>query len=427
MAAPQHLAALLLDVGRTAVIELDARQTIQAVHNPLLLDEWRDAGAVPHPVPGTLPGLLAALFGAPAGRELMARLSQRADMAVMTSLQLGTLPLPMSRGGSGGRHVALSLHATGDESAASSLLVLRDVSMLAEMQQSLARAQQALDAAVATLRAPSHALRLFLGSALTCVATMRATLRMPARDRDALLDKLARVHAAVAQLGREADALRLTPVQDACQSMIHRLSELLEQEEPSGDALLPLAVCVDRIASSAAALSGMEETRHVDAAAQAPTPARVRRQPDWSFASERRWASFLRHRGEELGLLVTLRMEGAALVPRTLRVSVDDLLKHLLRNAVEHGIDTPEERLTTGKPAGASITVKFEAHDTTQLRMVVQDDGRGRGLGLAFLRRAAARLGGQVAVAAKPGQYTRFVIDLPLQVQQEQQASQTSP
>jgi sensor histidine kinase regulating citrate/malate metabolism len=40
-------------------------------------------------------------------------------------------------------------------------------------------------------------------------------------------------------------------------------------------------------------------------------------------------------------------------------------------------------------------------------------DGRGRGLGLTYLRRQVTRLGGQIAVAAKPEQYTQFVIDLP--------------
>src|SRR5690606_24146714 len=110
----------------------------------------------------------------------------------------------------------------------------------------------------------------------------------------------------------------------------------------SGDALLPLAPLVDRIAATAGTLWRIEEQRHVEP--QAPRP-RSRRPPDWTYATGRRWASFLRHRGEELGVLVTLRMQGAVHVPRPLRTSVDSLLQHMLRNAVEHGIETPEERL----------------------------------------------------------------------------------
>jgi chemotaxis protein histidine kinase CheA len=85
----------------------------------------------------------------------------------------------------------------------------------------------------------------------------------------------------------------------------------------------------------------------------------------------------------------------------------------MLRNAVEHGIETPEERLAAQKPAAGKVLVRFEQPGKGQLRMSVRDDGRGRGLGLTFLRKAVARLGGQIAVAASPDQYTEFVIDLP--------------
>ena len=104
-------------------------------------------------------------------------------------------------------------------------------------------------------------------------------------------------------------------------------------------------------------------------------------------------------------------------VPKHLRTGVDELLQHMLRNAVEHGIETPELRLLAQKPASGKVTVKFETRGEGWLRMTVQDDGRGRGLGLTFLRKAVTSLGGQLAVAAKPDQYTQFVIDLPLGMQ----------
>ena len=105
-------------------------------------------------------------------------------------------------------------------------------------------------------------------------------------------------------------------------------------------------------------------------------------------------------------------------------LNIDQLLQHMLRSAVEHGIETPEERLAADKPAGATIMVKFEPAGSALLRMTVRDDGRGRGIGLTFLRRAVARLGGQIAVAARPGQYTQFVIDLPHEGQQQEPQQQ---
>lgn len=407
MPPDDELAALLLGLGRSVVLRLDAGLRLTGIHNPLLLDEWRQVEPASGTVPATLQAALHALMTPARARDLVMQVG--AASPGTAGVYLGVAPLRAPRGGGTQRHVALSLHAAADGGL---LLVLRDVSAISDLQQSLAETQLALDSAMAALRSPPQALRMFLGSALASISAIRITLRMPARDEDALRAKLARLHAAVAQLGSEAQALSLAPIQDACHALLHRLTTLLAREALTGDALLPLAVLVDQIAASAGTLWRIEEQRHLEAQPDR-TRTRARRQPDWTFASARRWASFLRHRGEELGVIAALQMQGAAHVPKALRSGIDELLGHLLRSAVEHGIETPEERLAAGKPAAATISVKFESAGPAQLRMTVRDDGRGRGPGMTFARRAVARLGGQIAVAARPGQYTQFVIDVP--------------
>jgi signal transduction histidine kinase len=406
------LADILLTVGRTAALDLDVALNVTGVRNPLLLDEWREPAARPgHARPATLRGLLDELVPPARARELAERIAATLAALGPAGLYLGVVALRAPRGGAAERYVALSLHRAGVADG-NLVLLLRDVSALTDVQNHLTETQGALDAAMAALRAPAPGLRMFLGSALTSVSAIRATLRMPAHDQQAVHAKLARLHAAVEQLGSEAGALKLAPVQGACQALLNRVTSLLEREELTGDDLLPLAILVDRIAGSAGTLWRIEEQRYVERVAPAPR-AGARRQPDWTFASERRWASFLRHRGEEIGVLVNLEMEGGVHVPKNLRVGVDELLQHMLRNAVEHGIETPEQRLAAQKPATGKVSVKFENGDEGWLRMTVRDDGRGRGLGLTFLRKAVARMGGQIAVAASPEQYTQFVIDLP--------------
>jgi signal transduction histidine kinase len=417
------LLSILLTLGRTVVCDLDAQLNLVGVHNPLLLDEWREpALGAGHERPATLRGLFGELIVPARARDLLQQIGDGQRTAGQAGLYLGVAALHAPRGGAPERHVALSLHRRAGAAEAGLRLVLRDVTALTDVQHNLGETQSALDAAMAALRAPPQGLRMFLGSALTSVSAIRATLRTPARDAEALHDKLARLHAAVAQLGQEAEALNLLPVQDSCQALLNRLTALLERDELTGDALLPLATLVDRIAGSAGMLWRIEEQRHVEPAAVDPA-ARAGRQPDWTFATERRWSSFLRHRGEAIGVLVYLEMEGAAHVPRHLRAGIDELLQHMLRNAVEHGIETPEERLAAQKAAAGKVLVKFQQPGKGQLRMVVRDDGRGRGLGLTFLRKAVARLGGQIAVAARPDQYTEFVIDLPHEEQEESSAA----
>jgi two-component system sensor histidine kinase and response regulator WspE len=90
--------------------------------------------------------------------------------------------------------------------------------------------------------------------------------------------------------------------------------------------------------------------------------------------------------GRTLGKEVHLEVIGdATQVDRDILEKLDAPLGHLLRNAVDHGIEHPEERLAAGKPAEG--VVRLEArHSAGQLLITASDDGRG--IDLAKVRRA---------------------------------------
>jgi two-component system chemotaxis sensor kinase CheA len=77
------------------------------------------------------------------------------------------------------------------------------------------------------------------------------------------------------------------------------------------------------------------------------------------------------------GKLVTLETSGAdvALERRVAERLVDPIVQ-LVRNAVAHGIGTPEQRAEFGKPAHGTISLRAE-RSGTWLRLQVEDDGRG--------------------------------------------------
>jgi two-component system chemotaxis sensor kinase CheA len=132
-------------------------------------------------------------------------------------------------------------------------------------------------------------------------------------------------------------------------------------------------------------------------------------------------------------------------------------LVHLLRNAIDHGIEPPAERLRAGKPTRATITLAASRVNGHKVQLLVSDDGAGidveklkaaavtrgavtaaeaqdidearahrlafepevsttrtvtrlsgRGLGLAIVRESAQRVGGNVAVESEPGRGTTF-------------------
>ena len=94
----------------------------------------------------------------------------------------------------------------------------------------------------------------------------------------------------------------------------------------------------------------------------------------------------LRDLGRSLGKQVRLDITGAATpVDRDVLERLDAPLGHLLRNALDHGIESPEQRRAAGKSAEG--VVRLDAHHSAgALQITVSDDGRG--IALDVLRRA---------------------------------------
>lgn len=139
-----------------------------------------------------------------------------------------------------------------------------------------------------------------------------------------------------------------------------------------------------------------------------------------------------------------------------------DSLLHLVRNAVSHGIEPPDERVKVGKPETGTITLKaFTSGDSVVIEIV--DDGKGidrqrlihkgieagilapknevsdaeildimcrpgisskdeadkysgRGVGMDVVQRTITELGGQLDFKSEPNRGTTFIIQLPLTI-----------
>lgn len=171
----------------------------------------------------------------------------------------------------------------------------------------------------------------------------------------------------------------------------------------------------------------------------------------------------VRDLARELGKKVQLDIIGKATeVDRDILEKLDAPLTHLLRNAVDHGVEFPDERLSAGKPEIG--TVRLEAsHRSGMLLITVSDDGRGidvhklrqkiirkglanadmvnhltepellkflflpgfstseqvteisgRGVGLDVVDNMVHEVGGVVRVTSRPGKGVSFYLELPL-------------
>ncbi|MBA4110287.1 MAG: hypothetical protein C0487_11920 [Leptothrix sp. (in: Bacteria)] len=98
----------------------------------------------------------------------------------------------------------------------------------------------------------------------------------------------------------------------------------------------------------------------------------------------------VRQAARVLNRSVDLRIQGeATMVDTQLLDRIIDPLMHLLRNAVDHGIESPEVRETLGKPATGTITLSFST-EGNNVAVRCEDDGCGLDLG-AIRHRALSR------------------------------------
>lgn len=91
----------------------------------------------------------------------------------------------------------------------------------------------------------------------------------------------------------------------------------------------------------------------------------------------RRMQRLVRDLSHQTGKPIDLVLRGEDTeIDKSLVDQLHDPLMHLIRNAVDHGIESPEERLSAGKPEKGCITL-VSAQRGREIHIMVADDGRG--------------------------------------------------
>jgi two-component system chemotaxis sensor kinase CheA len=165
----------------------------------------------------------------------------------------------------------------------------------------------------------------------------------------------------------------------------------------------------------------------------------------------------------DLGKDVQLKLEGGEVeIDKTILEGLSDPLTHMVRNAVDHGIEPQAQRIAAGKPATGTVTLAA-SHQAGQVVIEISDDGKGlaaekiiessiakglvtreqvqsmserekmaliffpgvstaekvsdvsgRGVGMDVVKTNLDRLGGKIEIESTPGHGSRFRIKLPL-------------
>jgi two-component system chemotaxis sensor kinase CheA len=97
--------------------------------------------------------------------------------------------------------------------------------------------------------------------------------------------------------------------------------------------------------------------------------------PVWQIFD--RFPRLVRDASRSLGKRIEFTIEGKDIeLDRSMLDEIGDPIVHLLRNAIDHGIETPEERTAAGKAAAGKLRLSA-ARDRSAVVIRVSDDGRG--------------------------------------------------
>ena len=222
-----------------------------------------------------------------------------------------------------------------------------------------------------------------VGTLATVHREQRASLRAT-QDLIGRLDDLVALRGAALQSAALATGGELDPLEIDQYTELHVISRQLLEAHADGDEMMRR---IDGVMAMLADLRSAQERLNSDLQR---TTLRTRTVPFGQVSP--RLHRIVRQTAKLLSRDVALEVIGGE-VPidaETLERVVEPLA-HLLRNAIDHGIEDPDERLARGKPPSGRITVRVALQGDAAL-VDVEDDGRGLDHDAILRRAIAARL-----------------------------------
>ncbi|MFL6619651.1 MAG: ATP-binding protein [Povalibacter sp.] len=370
--------------------------------------------------------------------------------------------------------------------------VTKRVMLSRELQESQEKAQAQLDLLLRILHVEPDNLTGFLTDADVSLKMVNSILKEPAREETAFRAKIDGIYRQVHAVKGEAAALGLKTVEQRAHAFEESLNDLKSRQNLSGSDFLPLVVKLDDLFNHLAQVremlsrlvdlhhaiasrrtaGGTVEASKVDAwlSGKSEQTMQMKALPQQQPSSEGEVSVGLERTLEDLAnrvassheKRVTLKCVGLTQVPEAYKRAVKDITIQLVRNAVVHGIETPDQRTKAQKAESGLLGVEFTQRGNEGFELVVQDDGRGlqlerikevaverglitpaqaalldprqtmalifrpgfstadkvttdagRGAGMDLVRILVAELGGRVGLASAGGRFSKFKIWLP--------------
>lgn len=376
--------------------------------------------------------------------------------------------------------------------------ITQEVQLEKRLENEKAQNDRQMEMLSTIVNTDSSLLDNFISTTLTRINKVNSILKTPGSELEYLQEKAKEVYREIHSLKGESSALKLTQFVGLCQEIEGKLKQLNDKANLSGSDFLGMAVNLEELLNltlfiqslskrigftnkDATPLPSLNSTQGYDASQvhkphHAPMHHEKHDEDEFLIGEQNKskpnlidalpdyfknFADDIAQRHDKKVVFNNLDIQNLGLTHEQ-QNAIKDIAIQLIRNAIVHGIELPEDRVSRGKSAEGKISLSLTRQEDGQAGLIVIDDGQGinydkirqkalakghsidevqnwshqellnllfqsgfstaeslsedagRGVGLDIIKSLTDDLQGVLKVASKPNQYTKFSIIFPI-------------
>ena len=391
----------------------------------------------------------------------------------LNPLSLVEVNIAQSNGGFLTKHLQFSFARAyqkndGIQEISHVLVTVLDITEQVKLQRALNESRKHNESQLEMITGLLHThpglLREFIANSFNCFNRVNNILRQPAKTVQAVRDKATSIFREIHNFKGEAASLKLEFFENAAHKMEDTLALLCEKRDLSGNDYLGLTVQLESLITYTQQVEHLTDKLGQFAIVSSTIPRgktiATHRSDGWDHLND-----FVQNIALRNGKMVKLVASGLSEInlDTDYQQKLKEICIQLLRNAVVHGIETPQDRELSEKPMVGRIDLRLARVSETEMELTVMDDGKGldytairtqalssgkwpedeieswtnkhllglifhegfstaaeinkdagRGVGMEAVMNHVLAQRGKISVSSRTGRHCRFVITLPI-------------
>lgn len=305
----------------------------------------------------------------------------------LNPLNLIEVNIAQESGGFLTKHLEFSFARAQQDGVISHVLVtVQDVTEKIRLEKALVESRKHSESQIELLTSLLHThpslLQEFITNSYNCYNKINNILRQPAKTTQLVKEKATHIFREVHNFKGEAASLKLDYFESQAHAIEDTLQDLRNKPDITGNDYLPLTVQLENLISYTQQVQQLTEKLALFGhyTSKTPVPASEkkilgsRQQDGWSHLGD--FVQNIAQRNCKLIKFVASGLNDIELDAEYAQ-QVKEICVQLLRNAVTHGIESPEDRELTEKPLEGRIDLRLAKLSDEEMEITVMDDGNG--------------------------------------------------